>query len=128
VVGLQGGVLFFEQRVGLLQQRVVLFERAAAGALGVQIEGEALESAVSVREAVLQQPLESGFSVSLVPAPALFVFCASVAAAHAVLDPQPSQGKRRRDSGPATNGLPQRTRIHDHSPPRFRTPLLVCCA
>jgi len=110
--GLQGGVLFFEQGVRLLQEGVLVLERAAAHAFSVQVEREVLEAAVGVGEAVLQDPFEAGFGVGLLATAALGVVGAAIVEVDAVLDEQAHQGQGGGDRGAAAERAPERITVH----------------
>ena len=107
MVGAQGLVLKPKELVGLDKPHVVVLQRGAAHPLGLDVGLEALEAAVGVGEAILEDAFEARFGVVLSAAAALFLFEAAVAAAEAVLEEETGEGESCGDDGAAAEGMPE---------------------
>jgi hypothetical protein len=107
VLGSQSFILQPQQFVRLHQAHVVVLQRRAAHALGLNIRFEVREATVGFGQAILEDALEACLGVALATAAAVFVLEAPVAATEAVVEEQASQGEGGGDDGAATEGVPE---------------------
>jgi chorismate synthase len=101
VVDLQAGVLLVEERVRVQESRMLVLQRGAADAFGGHVLFVAFQAAIGVGQTVLEDALEAGFGVALLPAAAIGVFEAAISAAGAVLEQETGEGQGSGDDGSA---------------------------
>jgi hypothetical protein len=73
----------------------------------LQVRVAALEAPIGFGQAILQHTFEASLGVTLLGAAALLVFGAAFAAAEAVVEEQPGEGKRGGEDGATAEGMPE---------------------
>jgi hypothetical protein len=73
----------------------------------LQVRVAAFEAPVGFGQAILEHTFEARLGVTLLGSAALLVLGAALAAAEAVVEEQPGEGKRRGEDGATAEGMPE---------------------